>query len=121
MRPAPFLIAAMLTTADLRAADDPEQHQIEVRISIYFDLSGEEAERLTRKMTALDGCKVSIAIIGRENVTTTRPLSWPSAFEPGATFAVGVHFPHHRQEVRCSVSGVGACSPAALDDSVATH
>lgn len=135
MRRALFAMAAMLTTAGLQAAEDSDQRQIEVRLSIYIDMSGEgephvlklgkepktftfkieEAERLTLKLTPLDGCKVSVEIIGRENVTTTRPLTWPTVFEPGASFAVGVHFPWHRQEVRGSVLGVGACSPAAPD------
>src|SRR5688572_27514655 len=108
MRTALFVVAAMLTAAALQAADDRE-HQIEVRLSIYFDLSGEgephvmklgtepktftfkieEIEQLSIKMTPLDGCRVSIEVLRRDNVTTTRPLSWPAFFEPGATFAIG--------------------------------
>jgi hypothetical protein len=133
MRTALFMVAAMLTAADLGAADDREEHQIEVRLSVYFDLSGEgephvmklgkepktftfkieEVEQLSLKMTSLDSCRVSIEVLRRDNVTTTRPLSWPAFFEPGATFAIGVHAPRHRQEVRGSVSGVGACSRTA--------
>ena len=126
------MLASMLA-ANLQAADISEENQIEVRLTVYFDLSGEgepyvmklgkepktftfkieDAERLSLKMTPLDGCRVSVDITGRENVTGTRPLSWPAFFEPGATFAVGVHFPRHRQEVRGSVSGTGACSRTA--------
>jgi hypothetical protein len=133
MRTALFMAAAMLTTAALQAADDREGQQIEVRLSVYFDLSGEgephvvklgtqpktftfkigEVEQLSIKMTPLDGCRVSIEVLRRDNVTTTRPLSWPAFFGPGATFAIGVHAPRHRQELRGSVSGVGACSHAA--------
>jgi hypothetical protein len=128
-----FMAAAMLTTAALQAADDREGQQIEVRLSVYFDVSGEgdphvvklgtepktftlkieEVEQLSIKMTPLDGCRVSIEVLRRNNVTTTRPLSWPAFFEPGATFAIGVHAPRHRQELRGSVSGAGACSHTA--------
>src|SRR5678815_2100296 len=128
-----FMVAAMLATADLQAADDREEHQIEVRLSVYFDMSGEdephvvklgkepktftfkmeEVEQLSLKMTPLDGCRVSIEVLRRDNVTTTRPLSWPAFLEPGAKFAIGVHAPRHRQEVRGSVSGAGACSRTA--------
>lgn len=133
MRKALCLAAAMLVSADLPAADSSGENQMEVRLSVYFDLSGEdeayvmklgkepktftfkieEMERLSLKMTPLGDCRVSVEILGRDNVTMTRPLTWPAFFEPGATFAVGVHFPHHRQEVRGSVSGTGACSRAA--------
>jgi hypothetical protein len=133
MRKAIFLAAAMLVSADLPAADGSGENQIEVRLSVYFDLSGEdeayvmrldkepktftfkieEIERLSLKMIPLGDCRVSVEILGRDNVTMTRPLTWPAFFEPGATFAVGVHFPHHRQEVRGSVSGTGACSRMA--------
>jgi hypothetical protein len=125
-----LLLVAMLTTAHLHAADERAEEQIEVRLSVYFDASGEgepyvmklgkepktftfkiaEDERLSLKMTPLEGCSVSIEIQRRDNVTTTRPLSWPQFFEPGATFAIGVRAPRHRQEIRGSVSGVGACS-----------
>ena len=135
MRTVLFVVAAMLTTADLRAADDREEHQIEVRLSVYFDSSGEdephllklgkepktftfkieEEERLSLKMTPLDGCRVSIEVVRRDNVTTSRPLSWPAFFEPGAKFSIGVRAPRHRQEVRGSVSGVGTCSRTAPD------
>jgi hypothetical protein len=133
MRKALFLMEAMLATAELRAAESREENQIEVRLSVYFDLSGEgepyvmklgkepktftfkieEVERLSLKMTPLGGCRVSIEFLPRNNVTGTRPLSWPAFFEPGTTFAIGVHFPRHRQEVRGSVLGIGACSRTA--------
>lgn len=133
MRTALFMVAVMLTTTDLRAADDRGEDQIEVRLSVYVDLSGEdellvmklgkepktftfkneEVERLSLKMTPLDRCRVRIEVLRRDNVTGTRPLSWPAFFEPGATFAIGVYFPRHRQEVRGSVSGVGTCSRTA--------
>ncbi len=139
MRTTIFLLAALLAIADLRAADGNDQPQIEVRLSIYIDMSGdgephvmklgkepktytfriEDAERLSLRMTPLDGCKVSVEILGRDNVTTTRPLTWPAAFEPGSTFAIGLHFPRHRQEVRGSVSGVGSCSRTTTDASTA--
>lgn len=110
-----------------------EEVRIEVGLSLYFGLVGEdelhvmklgkgpkaftfkldEVERLSLKLTPLDGCKVGIEILDRKSVTTTRPLSWPAFFEPGATFAIGIHFPRHRQEVRGSVAGVGACSRIA--------
>lgn len=128
-----LLAAAVLLNADLMAAGESDKDQIQIRLSVYFDLSGEdeayvmklgkepktftfkieEMERLSLKMTPLSNCRVSVEILGRENVTTTRPLTWPAFFEPGDKFAVGVHFPHHRQEVRGSVSGNGACSRAA--------
>ena len=133
MRGAFFLVAAMLVSADLRAAGASVENQIEVRLSVYFDLSGEdeayvmklgkepktftfkieEREQLSLKMMPLGDCRVSIEILERDNVTMTRPLTWPAFFEPGATFAVGVHFSHHRQEVRGAVSGTGACSRTA--------
>jgi hypothetical protein len=133
MRTALFLVAVMLATADSEAADDRQEDQLEVRLSVYFDLSGEdepyvvklgnepktftfrieEAERLSLKLTPLDGCRVSIEVLRWDSVTTTRPLSWPPFFQPGATFAIRVHFPWHRQEVRGSVAGIGACSRAA--------
>lgn len=133
MRAALLLVATMLATAHLRAADGAEENQIEVRFSTYFDFSGEgeahvvklgkeprtitfrieETDQLSLKMTPIDDCRVSIEVLRWDNVTTTRPLSWPAFFEPGTTFAVGVHFPRHRQEVRGSVSGIGACSRAA--------
>jgi hypothetical protein len=133
MRKALFLAAAMLVSTDLLGADGSDENQIEVRLSVYFDLSGEderyvmklgkepktftfkieEIEQLSLKMTPLGDCRVSIEILRRDNVTMTRPLSWPAFFEPGTTFAVGVHFPRHRQEVRGSVSGTGACSRTA--------
>jgi hypothetical protein len=127
------MAAAILTTAVLQAADGREGQQMEVRLTVYFDLSGEgephvvklgtepktftfrieEVEQLSIKMTPLDGCRVSIEILRRDNVTTTRPLSWPAFFEPGAKFAIGLHAPRHREELRGSVSGAGACSHAA--------
>jgi hypothetical protein len=133
MRAALFVMAAMLATAKIQAADGSDENEIEVRLTVYFDLSGEgephviklgrepktftlkieEVEQLSLKMTPLDGCRVRIDVLGRENVTGTRPLSWPAFFEPGATFAVGVSFPRHRQEIRGSVSGAGACSRTA--------
>jgi hypothetical protein len=133
MRTALLLVATILLTTHLRAADVAGQDQIEVRFSTYFGFSGEsethvmklgkepktitfnieEAEQLSLKMTPLDDCRVSIEVLRWDNVTTTRPLSWPAFFEPGTTFAVGVHFPRHRQEVRGSVSGIGACSRTA--------
>ena len=133
MRKALFLAVAILASADLRAAEGSDEDQIEVRLSVYFDLSGEdeayvmklgkesktftfkieEMERLSLKVTPLGDCRVSVEILRRDNVTTTRPITWPTFFEPGTTFAVGVHFPHHRQEVRGSVSGIGSCSRAA--------
>jgi hypothetical protein len=135
MRTALLLVVAMLATADLQAAEEDAEDQLEVRLSFYFDQSGEdepyvlklgkepktftfkieESERLSLKMTPLDGCRVSIEILRRDNVTTTRPLSWPRFFEPGATFAIGVHYPWHRQEIRGSVSGVGACSRSTAE------
>jgi hypothetical protein len=128
-----FAMAAMLATAGIQAADGSGESEIEVRVTVYFDLSGEgephimklgrepktftlkieEVEQLSLKMTPLDGCKVRIDVLGRENVTGTRPLSWPAFFEPGSTFAIAVSFPRHRQEVRGSVSGAGACSRTA--------
>jgi hypothetical protein len=133
MRTAVFLVAA-LATANLGAAGAREEDQIEVSLSVYFDQSGEsephvmkigrepktftfkieDVEQLSLKMTLLDGCRVSIEILRRDNVTGTRPLSWPAFFEPGTTFTIGVHFPRHRQEVRGAVSGTGACSSTAL-------
>jgi hypothetical protein len=133
MRKALLLAAAMLLDAELRAADGGGEDQIEVRLSVYFDLSGEgqayvmklgneprtftfkieDIERLSLKMIPIGDCRVSVEILGRDSVTMTRPLTWPAFFEPGATFAVGVYFPHHRQEVRGSVSGTGACSRTA--------
>jgi hypothetical protein len=133
MRTALFMVASMLGSANLQAADRSEENQIEVRLTVYFDLSGEgepyvmklgkepktftfkieEVERLSLKMTPLDGCRLRVDVIGRDNVTGTRPLSWPAFFEPGAMFAVGVNFPRHRQEVRGSVSAIGACSRTA--------
>lgn len=76
-----------------------------------FTFKIEDEEQLSLKMTQLEGCKVSVEILKRNNVTGTRPLTWPAFFEPGATFAIGVHAPRHRQEVRGSVSGTGACRP----------
>jgi hypothetical protein len=78
-----------------------------------FTFKIEEVQRLSLRMTPLDGCRVSIEILQRDNVPVTRPLSWPAFFEPDTTFAIGVHFPRHRQEVRGSVSGTGACSRTA--------
>ena len=132
MKKALFLAAALLVNADLRAAGGSDEEQIEVRLSVYFDQSGEDEaylmklgkepktftfkiediERLSLRMIPLGDCRVSVEILGRDTVTMTKPLTWPAFFEPGATFAVGVHFPHHRQEVRGSVSGIGACSRA---------
>lgn len=129
MRTAFFL--AVLPAAAMLAADRPE-HQLEVRLSVYFDLSGEdeayvmklgnepktftfkieEIERLSLRMTPLGECRVNVEILGVDSVTMTRPLTWPAFFRPGATFAVGVHFPHHRHEVRGSVTGAGACREA---------
>src|SRR5690606_7982312 len=133
MRKAVVLVATLLLNADLLVAGVSDEDQIEIRLSVYFDLSGEDEayvmklgkepktftfkiedmERLSLRMTPLGDCRVSVEILGRENVTSTRPLTWPAFFEPGAIFAVGVHFPHHRQEVRGSVSGIGACNRAA--------
>jgi hypothetical protein len=132
MRTALFMMASMLGSANLQAADRSEENQFEVRLTVYLDLSGEgepyvmklgkepktftfkieEVERLSLKMTPLDGCRLRVDVIG-DNVTGTRPLSWPAFFEPGAKFAVGVNFPRHRQEVRGSVSAIGACSRTA--------
>ena len=128
MRVAAFMVAA-LAAANVGAAEAPEENHLEVRLSVYFDMSGEDephvmkigkepktftfkiedVEQLSLKMTQLDGCKVSVEILKRDNVIGTRPLTWPAFFEPGATFAIGVHAPRHRQEVRGSVSGTGAC------------
>lgn len=125
-----FLLATTLATAHLRAAAGAEEVQIEVRLSTYLDFSGEgeahvvelgkeprtitfnieETEQFSLKVTPLDDCRVSIEVLRWDNVTMTRPLSWPAFLEPGTTFAVGVHFPRHRQEIRGSVSGIGACS-----------
>lgn len=133
MRNALLLAATLLASADLRAADISDEDQLEIRISVYFDLSGEDeayvmklgkmpkaftyriegTDRLSLKMVPLGDCRVRVEILGRENVTTTRPLTWPEFFQPGAIFAVGVHFPHHRQEVRGSVSGLGPCGRTA--------
>lgn len=129
MRPA-LVLVGMLATADSGTAENREEDHIEITFSVYFDLSGEsepytmklenepkaftfkieEVERLSLKMTPLDDCRVSVEILRWDNVTVTRPLSWPVFFQPGATFSIGVYFPRHRQEVRGSVSGTGACS-----------
>lgn len=130
---AALLLAGILATSEAGTAENREEDHIEVTLSIYFDLSGEgepyvmklenepktftfkieEVEQLSLKVTPLDHCRVSIEILQWNNVTVTRPLSWPVFFEPGATFSVGVSFPRHRQEVRGSVSGTGACSRIA--------
>jgi hypothetical protein len=128
MRAAAIMVAA-LAAANVGAAEAPEEDHVEVRLSVYFDRSGEDephvmkigkepktftfkigdVEQLSLKMTRLEGCKVSVEILERDNVTGTRPLTWPAFFEPGATFAIGVHAPRHRQELRGSVSGAGVC------------
>ena len=136
MSKALFFAAAMHLGADLWAAPGSDEDQIEVRLSVYFALSGEgEAyvmklgkepktftfkiegtERLSLRMTPLGNCRVSVEVLDRTNVTMTRPLTRPAFFEPAATFAVGVHFPHHRHEVRGSVSGTGACSRGSTNE-----
>jgi hypothetical protein len=125
-----LLLAVMVLTANLGAADERDEDRIAVRLSVYFDSSGEDelhvmrlgkepktftfkieqAEQLSLKMTPLDGCRVAIEILPRRTVTATSPLPWPPFFEPGATFSIDVPFPRHRQEVRGSVSGIGVCT-----------
>lgn len=126
-------MAALLANAGVHATDAMDEEQLEVRLSVYFDLSGEEEahvmklgkgprkftftieenERLSLQLTPLGDCRVSVEIESRESVTTTRPLIWPAFFVPGDTFAVGVHAARHRQEVRGAVVGIGACSSVA--------
>lgn len=131
MRTALFLLLAMLAaTTRLGAAENEEESEIEVRLSLYFGhseedelhvfklgkepktftLKLEERVQLSMKLTLLGGCRVGVEILRRDDVTGTRPLSWPAFFEPGATFAIGLW---QRQEVRGSVSGIGPCSPTA--------
>src|SRR5688572_17603102 len=97
MRAAALMVAA-LAAANVGAAEAPEKDHVEVRLSVYFDRSGEEephvmkigkepetftfkigdVEQLSLKMTQLEGCKVNVEILGRDNVTGTRPLTWPA-------------------------------------------
>src|SRR4030095_6581915 len=133
MRAALFLMGAALATAGITTADVGEGDLMQVRLSVYFDLSGEsgpvlmtigkqpktftskvdEDEKLSLTMTRLHGCRVRIEAPQSHSITAVRPSPWPAFFEPGTTFAIGVHFPRHRQEVRGSVSGAGACSRTA--------